>query len=1069
MRNKKIKLILSAAILTGITIPSVFVLNDKNTQNTNNVIGQKNKLNNSNDPIEPDIKIGDFTFTCSFDPNDSQGLIIQSIKVAPTKPTTLDIPEIIEAFGSKYWITEIGNEVFKSLDQTLLQGVTFKNATHLRKIGTEAFCGNFDLTKIPLVFPETLEEIGVGGFAGCFCKYVIFKGKTPPTFNENWSLQIDKTKGHRVCLPYSKDKRYVNAYLEAPNFRYIKSDVMNGEFPESFGIGITKDDGQIASSTAIVVGQSVNLSTELFPIALVDPELPITWRCEPEGSVSFSKNPCPADELNAATLLKPVSAKIYASFYDLQSTSNVNIYTLSLNVETPVDRTIKAAATGIEPLSFTTTIFDPSDIIVEKTIDYSIVKDDGTEWTDKPSWLNISSDGKIDLNNLPKKSSTDVDVYSFKVKAKLTSESLKKDPVISYSNVYTLTVDFASVVSLNISKPSDLPVGNITKGHPFDTSPFTSTVVPAEAKQKVIWSIKPSDSYSVLEGLSIDPTSGVLSWNGKGTPGTYKFKIVGTTDGFQSNGQRLEKETDELTLNVIYDTPTSVSITNSPTTTGRGLSSSWGRANDTYTAVVESQEHVAQDVTWSLFDFKKDDMTANVPSWLHISQGGELVPQISNDPLPSGLIYWDNSVTDGTYKVRVKATSVANRNVFTTSNEYYNFVIDNATATEVTIDESAYWWNENGVVGVEGSQSTSTWLLATTKYNNGTSDVDSALWSIEDLTKDGEPIASVPSWLSIQTLSTGHTSIKWSKNSEAGTYRFKLKASAAKLPSVSKKTTNEITLKIQYADISNVVVNESQVCEQYVTSTSQSGEFNLPFTATINTDTTGGITDSRVKWSLEMENKSVSPNWLKIDENGLVKWDANSTVGVYSFKVVAVSIGVNSSGRSVIGKSTKTFTLSVEYDQTDSIDISGSSEIKSDFGKSSKSDKYTSTVHSSGLANPNVKWILEMEDNKGVPQWIKLEANESSEDKNAYILWEESLPEGQYKLVLKAYSLQKGSETVFGKINITLTITKPNESNKNKIILWSIVAASAVVALGILTFIIIKVHKNKKNKTGLKK
>ena len=110
-----------------------------------------------------------------------------------------------------------------------------------------------------------------------------------------------------------------------------------------------------------------------------------------------------------------------------------------------------------------------------------------------------------------------------------------------------------------------------------------------------------------------------------------------------------------------------------------------------------------------------------------------------------------------------------------------------------------------------------------------------------------------------------------------------------------------------------------------------------------------------------------------------------------------------------------------------------------------------------------------MEDDKGVPQWIKLEANESSEDKNAYILWEESLPEGQYKLVLKAYSLQKGSETVFGKINITLTITKPNKSNKNKIILWSIVAASADVALGILTFIIIKVHKNKKNKTGLKK
>ena len=125
MRNKKIKLILSTAILTGITIPSVFVLNDKNTQNTNNVIGQKNKLNNSNDPIEPDIQIGDFTFTCSFDPNDSQGLIIQSIKVAPTQPTTLDIPEIIERFGSEYWITEIGNEVFKSLDQTLLEGVTF--------------------------------------------------------------------------------------------------------------------------------------------------------------------------------------------------------------------------------------------------------------------------------------------------------------------------------------------------------------------------------------------------------------------------------------------------------------------------------------------------------------------------------------------------------------------------------------------------------------------------------------------------------------------------------------------------------------------------------------------------------------------------------------------------------------------------------------------------------------------------------------------------------------------------------------------------------------------------------
>ena len=642
------------------------------------------------------------------------------------------------------------------------------------------------------------------------------------------------------------------------------------------------------------------------------------------------------------------------------------------------------------------------------------------EWslTDKsanfPSWITInSSTGVISWTDQCKKGE-----YSCKVKAKTTDTDY---PSIEATTDQTVNFIFtyADVTDIVITTPTDFPTTDWVKGHSITTSSFTAVVQPdGFTDPNVTWSIKTSEGSQELSGLTIDPNTGILTWDGTGDPGTYKFKVVATSNGTQSTGAHYVKETSEFVVNVVYDKPTSITINDGPTVAGQGGKGRWGKSNNPYTAVVETKEHVAQDVNWTLVDFKKDATATTVPAWLHISQGGESVPEISDDPLPAGLIYWDNNCIDGTYSVKVKVTAVekssTGTDVSATTTTDYNFVIDEATVDAIQLVDGTGLYTQTGTAGIAGTQ-LNPGFKAKTTYSDGTSDENTATWSITDFKKDGETVPK-PAWLNITPDASGVAKVNWTNLSEKGVYTFNIVATAAKDLNKNAKTTTPVTLTIDYAFVGDVLLTDTTVQENNECIIGSSGELNDKFKATVNPKDGIGTIDPRVNWKIEMDDGSQVPSWLHINPEGLVTWDNNAPIGDYAFHVVATSVGKMESGQQAVSNPSKIIKLKVKYADVANITISGGSgpSITSEINKSGSTDPYIATVNPVGTTLQDVTWKIETKDGSPLPDWISI-------DQNGKVSWTEHSNTGKYEFVIKAYANQEGSTSIFGEQDLTLT------------------------------------------------
>ena len=642
------------------------------------------------------------------------------------------------------------------------------------------------------------------------------------------------------------------------------------------------------------------------------------------------------------------------------------------------------------------------------------------EWslTDKsanfPSWITInSSTGVISWTDQCKKGE-----YSCKVKAKTTDADYPSIEAITDQTV-NLTFTYADVTDIVITTPTDFPTTDLVKGHSITTSSFSAVVQPdGFVDPNVTWSIKTSEGSQELSGLTIDPNTGILTWDGTGDPGTYKFKVVATSNGTQSTGAHYVKETSEFVVNVVYDKPTSITINDGPTVAGQGGKGRWGKSNNPYTAVVETKEHVAQDVNWSLVDFKKDAAAEPVPTWLHISQGGESVPEISDVPLPAGLIYWDNNCIDGTYSVKVKVTAVekssTGTDVSATTTTDYNFVIDEATVDAIQLVDGTGLYTQTGTAGIAGTQ-LDPGFKAKTTYSDGTSDENTATWSITDFKKDGQTFPKPP-WLNITPDASGVAKVNWTNASEKGAYTFNIVATAAKDLNKNAKTTTPVTLTIDYAFVGDVLLTDTTVQANNECIIGSSGELNDKFKATVNPKDGIGTIDTRVNWKIEMDDGSQVPSWLHINPEGLVTWDNNAPIGDYEFHVVATSVGKMESGQQAVSNPSKTIKLKVKYADVANITISGGSgpSITSEINKSGSTDPYIATVNPVGTTLQDVTWKIETKDGSPLPDWISI-------DQNGKVSWTEHSNTGKYEFVIKAYANQEGSTSIFGEQDLTLT------------------------------------------------
>ena len=666
------------------------------------------------------------------------------------------------------------------------------------------------------------------------------------------------------------------------------------------------------------------------------------------------------------------------------------------------------------------------------------------EWslTDKsanfPSWITInSSTGVISWTDQCKKGA-----YSCNVKAKTTDADYPSIEATTDQTV-NLTFTYADVTDIVITTPTDFPTTDWVKGHSITTSSFTAVVQPdGFADPNVTWSIKTSEGSQELSGLTIDPNTGILTWDGTGEPGTYKFKVVATSNGTQSTGAHYVKETSEFVVNVVYDKPTSITINDGPTVAGQGGKGRWGKSNNHYTAVVETKEHVAQDVNWSLVDFKKDAAAEPVPTWLHISQGGESVPEISDDPLPAGLIYWDNNCINGTYSVKVKVTAVekssTGTDVSATTTTDYNFVIDEATVDAIQLVDGTGLYTQTGTAGIAGTQ-LDPGFKAKTTYSDGTSDENTATWSITDFKKDGQTFPK-PAWLNITPDASGVAKVNWTNASEKGVYTFNIVATAAKDLNKNAKTTTPVTLTIDYAFVGDVLLTDTTVQENNESIIGSSGQLSDKFKATVNPKDGIGTIEPGVTWKIEMNDGSQVPSWLHIDPEGLVTWDNNAPIGDYAFHVVATSVGKMESGQQAVSNPSKTIKLKVKYADVANITISGGSgpSITSEINKSGSTDPYIATVNPVGTTLQDVTWKIETKDGSPLPDWIFI-------DQNGKVSWTEHSNTGKYEFVIKAYANQEGSTSIFGEQDLTLifndipvppTPPKPEPTDNYDITRW---------------------------------
>ena len=277
---------------------------------------------------------------------------------------------------------------------------------------------------------------------------------------------------------------------------------------------------------------------------------------------------------------------------------------------------------------------------------------------------------------------------------------------------------------------------------------------------------------------------------------------------------------------------------------------------------------------WSL---EKTDEDHPIPSWLHIH------PE-------TGTLYWDNTNTEGSYQFYVKVTARAKNKeglpVTDRTLVSLNLQMASSKPTSVTIKSGPIDSRDIGYVG-EANHSTAFQAIVDPIGSNQTVE-----WSI--VAVDGGVWLEQPYWLSISMSGQ----IQWTSNAQMGSWKFRVKATTIaeniKGEKVSAVNSTDITLDIKYREPTGIEIVQTPQNAVKTIGVDGQKSFDSNFVAEVYPSNARPL----CSWSIDKVEKLdkqtghfnpiPTPEWLNIDNNGLIFWDdtPESLVEVGDYNIV---------------------------------------------------------------------------------------------------------------------------------------------------------------------------------------
>ena len=770
-----------------------------------------------------------------------------------------------------------------------LKQIDFSLATKLTKIGSLSFynCPNVIGS---ITIPKTVTEISDAAFVGVNADNIFFLG-SKPNFS-NWYWIDDEEWTGKVYVPLEMK----NTYLSDPLFHISESKVFEWSF-DSSSANITGEFGSLnvlssesnVSKKYVMTGFSEEILSEMA-----------TWELVPTGETKeipdgliLSKGIIYYRNLIPGTY----SFRIKASLFDYTILSNEVIHLTSFDpqINGVQNIFILSGISGEQKYSLSS---NPKGLTANK---WEIAMNEGQ----KPDWLSINEQGVLSWSG----SSTSGN-YNFKL---ICTPNTLSQKAIEFPISLTSYTNLKILGETNISGITGK--SNFAK---FEVYSEPSTIVVDS------WEIEMTEGQKP-DWLRID-NQGLLSWTNQCVAGTYKFKVVARN--IENN---VWIESSEITLNIL----------DSLEIIGKTKIYSYISTNgsEQYTSVV------GKDLDqWEIQMIQGDK-----PEWLSINN--------------SGLLSWNYLSTAGIYKFKIIASSTK--------------LGVSVESKEITLNISS-----ERIVGAStinnktGSLSTSKYMFISTQEFES---VDQ--WEIVEQTNS-------INWLSIDNTGL----LKIDPTAPAGIFEIKLKATNSQTKQFAESSKITI-INFDQAEISGERIIDA------LSGSSGSEKYNFSIKPE-------SITLDQVEIIMS---EGIKPDWLSIDNTGLLSWTDQCVVGTYKFKIRAV----NQSSPNIYCISDE---IVLNLYQNTGI-ITGESNIQVDEKKSGQTQFNFFTTPEGLIAD---QWeIVMIEGDK--PDWLSI-------DNNGLLSWTNKSVEGTYKFKIKAKNSDLNISAESGEITLTI-IHIPNKTH----------------------------------------
>ena len=814
------------------------------------IINKNSFFKSTNEEIETQEQMGDIVVNVKTDTTAKTKIITKYVSGTGVLLVSSDITEISD---------------FAFVYQKNITKVDFSHATKLEKIGNNVFsnCSNLQGT---FVFPESVKSIGYSIFVGTNIQNIFFLGSKPEFPSFYW---IDTEWKGKVYVPSGMKEQYISDTL----FKVDPVQVSEWTFDES-NVHIQGDFTPIN-----LLSNETNESQKLFSLSGVSEEIfsdMVSWELVPtketqkipnglfvyQGIIRYSN----LESGNYEFLIK-------IKWFDKEITSDQILQINSYNAQIDGNQnfSIIAGDPGQSKYSITS---DPNGLTVNK---WEIQMTQG----EKPNWLSIDNNGLLSWTN-----ESQGGEYSFKIIC--TPNTLSQQTI-------ELPISITTYSNLKIIGEKNIS-GIIGK---LNYSTFSVSSDPSPIKVDT-WEIQ------MLEGnkpdwLSID-NSGRLVWTEKCVKGTYKFKLSA-----KNNEHQVWIDSEDITLNIfdsleirgkqqIYSYVRTFSSEQYSSTLGKDLDQweikmtegnkpdwlsidntgllSWTNKSEEgiykfklignsskLSTTIESKEItliISTDriIGPSTITSKKDSFTStkftfipaedlqSVDKWEILMSEGEKQPEwlsITND----GSLEIKNTAPAGVKEIQIKATNTQTQ----VSTELKNVTIINYDNAEISGNK-----NIDALIGTSGSE----------KYDYFIQPESIKLDNVEIEMIEG----AKPDWLTVDDTGL----VSWTDQCVKGTYKFKLKFLDSSSPNINF-ISDEIQLNVY--ENSGLITGNTNIQTHETTSGNSKFEFF--------SEPVGLIAD---QWEIEMA-EGEKPDWLTVDNNGLLSWSKKCKKGIYKFKLIA--------------------------------------------------------------------------------------------------------------------------------------------------------------------------------------